>query len=179
MKSYDYATRKGVRELSWDDFYRLSTELAEQLAARGVEAVVGIARAGLFPATQVAIALRRELYPARITRRVNDIVTHRSPVWVMPVSPQVKGKVVAVVDEIADTGETLALVAQATRELGAREVVTATLACHTWSTPRPDVVGLVTDELVIFPWDRQVLIEGKWQPHPEIVEALSLQQPKP
>jgi hypothetical protein len=29
--------------------------------------------------------------------------------------------------------------------------------------------------LVLFPWDRQVLVEGSWVPHPEIEEALRLQ----
>ena len=35
--------------------------------------------------------------------------------------------------------------------------------------------ALVTDELVIFPWDQQALIDGQWQPHPEIVKALETQ----
>jgi hypothetical protein len=35
--------------------------------------------------------------------------------------------------------------------------------------------ALVTDELVIFLWDQQVLIDGQWQPHPEIVKALEAQ----
>ncbi len=32
--------------------------------------------------------------------------------------------------------------------------------------------ALVMDELVIFPCDQQMLINGQWQPHPEIVKAL-------
>jgi hypothetical protein len=32
--------------------------------------------------------------------------------------------------------------------------------------------ALVTGEPVIFPCDQQVLIDGQWQPHPEIVKAL-------
>jgi hypothetical protein len=36
-------------------------------------------------------------------------------------------------------------------------------------------VALVTDALVIFPWDKQVYVEGNWQPHPELEEALRLQ----
>jgi hypothetical protein len=35
--------------------------------------------------------------------------------------------------------------------------------------------ALVTNELVIFPWDQQVLIDGQWQPHPEIIKALEAQ----
>jgi hypoxanthine phosphoribosyltransferase len=175
MQSYDYAHRQGVKEISWDEFAALSARLAEELDQAGIEVVVGIARAGLFPATAVACSLRRELYPVRVTRRINDQVVHTSPVWKVPVSPEVKGKVVAVVDEIADTGETLALVADGVRANGAVRVVTACLASHTWANPAPDVSALITDALVIFPWDRRVLMAGRWQPHPEIVAALRAQ----
>jgi hypoxanthine phosphoribosyltransferase len=176
MYSYDYVHRRGVREISWEEFAALSARLAEELAEAGVEAIVGIARAGLFPATAVACSLRREMYPVRVTRRVNDEVVHQSPVWKVPVSPEVKGKVVAVVDEIADTGETLALVSDSVRENGAVRVVTACLVSHSWANPAPDVSALITDALVIFPWDQEVLVEGEWQPHPEIVAALKAQR---
>jgi len=176
LQSYDYAHRKGVEEISWERFAELAGRLAEKLAGEGVETVVGIARAGLFPATAVACALRRELYPIRITRRVNDQVTFERPVWRVDVSPEVAGKVVAVVDEITDSGETLALVAERVRERGAAQVVTASLISHSWAEPAPDIVALITDALVIFPWDKQVYLEGRWQPHPELEEALRLQE---
>ncbi|HBY06860.1 MAG TPA: hypothetical protein DEH22_03410, partial [Chloroflexi bacterium] len=68
MKSYDYAHRKGIKEISWERFGELSRVLTEQLANKKIDIVIGIARAGLFPATAVACALRRELYPVRVTR---------------------------------------------------------------------------------------------------------------
>lgn len=175
MKSYDYAHRQGVRSISWEDFACLAARLAEQLDQVGVEVIIGIARAGLIPATTVACNLRREMYPVRVTRRVNDEVRYASPVWKVPISPEIAGKVVAVVDEIADTGETLALVAESARAQGAARVVTATLVSHSWASPPPDFCALVSDELVIFPWDQQIYSEGRWQPHPEIVAALKAQ----
>lgn len=54
MRSYDYAHRRGVRPLSWQDFAEMTARLAEELGALRVEAIVGIARAGLFPATAAA-----------------------------------------------------------------------------------------------------------------------------
>lgn len=175
MQSYDYAHRQGVKVISWDEFAALAARLAEELDRVRTEIVVGIARAGLFPATAVACSLRRELYPVRVTRRINDEIVHKSPVWKVPVSPEVKGKVVAVVDEIADTGETLALVADNVRKNGAARVVTGCLANHTWTSPAPDVSALVTDAFIIFPWDQRVLMAGEWQQHPEIAAALRAQ----
>ena len=176
MKSYDYSQRKGVEEICWERFANLAAMLAERLANENIEVVVGIARAGLFPATAVACALRKELFPVRITRRLNDLVTYNKPVWKVDVSIEVEGKVVAVIDEIADTGETLRLVVQRAREQGAKRVITACLVSHSWANPAPDLAGLVTDALVIFPWDKQVYQDGNWQAHPELAGPLKLQQ---
>jgi hypoxanthine phosphoribosyltransferase len=176
MKSYDYSHRKGVEEISWESFARLSAILAENLANDKIEVVVGIARAGLFPATAVACALRKELFPVRVARRVDDRVTFQQPVWKVDVSKEVESKIVAVVDEIADTGETLRWAAQRVQEQGAQRVITACLVSHSWASPAPDHVALVTDALVMFPWAKQVYQEGKWQLHPELADALKLQQ---
>lgn len=177
VRSYDYATRRGVEEISWDGFAALARRLAELLAGEGVEAVVGLARAGLFPATAVACALRCELYPARLTRRVDDVVVCARPEWVVDVAAGVAGKVVAVVDEIADSGETLALAAERARAQGAARVVTAALVSHSWAAPAPDVAAQISDALVIFPWDREVYAGGAWGLHPEIAAALAQQEP--
>lgn len=174
-ESYDYARRSGVRWLSWQDFASMAALLAERLQAAGIDMVVGVARAGLFPGTAVACALRRDLSPVRLTRREQDVVTRAEPEWKVPVAAAVRGKAVAVVDEIADTGRTLALVAQASRQMGAASVVTAALVAHSWAEPQPDVVALVSDELVVFPWDRRVLEGGCWRLHPEIAAALAAQ----
>ena len=175
MKSYDYAHRSGVLALSWEDFAVLSTQLAEKLSAFPVEAIVGLARAGLFPATLLTCCLRLELYPARLTRRLNDQVVRETPVWITPISPQVVGKCVAVVDEMADSGQTLHMAAQAAGQLGATRVISVSLVAHSWANPMPEVYGLVSDALIIFPWDRRVWVDGQWQPHPEIQVALQQQ----
>lgn len=175
MQSYDYAHRSGVETITWERFVGLSRMLVEKLAPFNIEAVVGTARAGLFPATAVSLMLRRELYPARVSRRFNDEVKFHHPQWIVDVAADVKDRIVAVVDEIADTGETLAVVAERVKQRGAKQVVTASLIAHSWAEPMPEVVALVSDALVLFPWDEQVYIDGQWQPHPELIEALKHQ----
>ena len=178
MKSYDYAHREGIRPINWEEFEQLYRQISEKLAHEEVEAVVGIGRAGLFAATGVAGSLRCMLFPVSLSRRVNDEVVYEKPLWHVDVCPEVKDKVVAVVDEIADSGETLALVAERVKTLGAKRVLTACLVRHSWAQPVPDVVGLVSDALVIFPWDHSVYIDGQWQMHPETVGAIKLQDGK-
>jgi hypoxanthine phosphoribosyltransferase len=53
MKPYHYAHRFGVRFVSWDDFASLANRLAELLEPYQPQVILGVARAGLFPATAV------------------------------------------------------------------------------------------------------------------------------
>jgi uncharacterized protein len=179
MQSYDYAHRNGVVPISWEDFAAMTRTLSERLAAEKIELIVGIARAGLFPATAVSCALRRELFPVRLTRRENDRVVYAAPVWRTPVPKVVAGKAVALIDEIADTGETLRLAADELQRHGAQRVVTAALVAHSWASPPPQVVAMTSDALVLFPWDREVYSDGQWRPHPELEEALAAQVAAP
>ena len=175
MKSYDYAHRSGVKRITWDDFAVLSANLAERLAPFHPQVILGIARAGLFPATALACSLRCELFPIRLTRRRNDEVVYDQPVWKVRIPEEVSGKIVAVVDEISDTGQTLAMAADQARLLGAIQVITASLVSHSWADPSPQITALVSDEFIIFPWDQKALVGGKWIDHPEIVAGLKAQ----
>ena len=175
MKSYQYEHRSGVNRISWERFAELTRKIAEKLSEQNIDTVIGIARAGLFPATLIACTLRRELFPVRVTRRVNDQITYEQPIWKVDLSPEVHGKTVVIVDEIVDTGKTLTMVADRARELGAANVLTAALISHSWADPMPQFTALVTDELVVFPWDELVYENRRWQPHPELVDALKLQ----
>jgi hypoxanthine phosphoribosyltransferase len=179
MKSYDYQHRQGIEEISWERFAALSDQLVEALAPRNIDVVIGIARAGLFPATTVACALRRELTPVRVTRRVGDVVQYAHPIWRVDVPSTVRDQRVAVIDEIADTGETLALVAARALERGASLALTVSLVSHSWADPRPDLTALVSDALVVFPWDCRVHQDDGWRTHPEIEAALAAQKSSP
>ena len=175
VKPYDYRNRDGVHRMSWDEFGALSHHLAELIAPSQPDLVVGVARAGLLPAAAVAAALRLDLTPVRLSRREHDQVKHADPVWRLPLSEDVSGRRVVIVDEIVDTGRTLQLVAEAVREKGAAEIWTAALVQHSWAVPRADVVALVTDALLVFPWHAEVFSQGQWGPHPELAEAIEQQ----
>lgn len=179
MKSYDYAHRVGVRYISWNDFASLARKLTGLVEPVQPQVILGVARAGLFPATLVACSLRCEFFPIRLTRRVNDRVVSEQPVWKTPIPPEVAGKVVIVIDEIADTGKTLAMAADAATILGAVRVMTASLVSHSWADPSPQVTSLVSDEFIIFPWDEQVLDQGRWVTHPEIETGIKAQTRSP
>jgi hypothetical protein len=60
-------------------------------------------------------------------------------------------------------------------------VTTAALARHKHSY-EPDLSAITSDEAFVFPWDRDVLVEGQFRLHPEIARGLAaqgLQLPSP
>jgi hypoxanthine phosphoribosyltransferase len=176
MESYDYANRKGIREITWEEFGVLSAELAKSLSSFEPQVVIGIARAGLFPATAVACMLRLELIPVKLSRRENDQIIHSTPVWKVPIMDNIRNKTVAIIDEIADTGQTLSMVKEEVYSKGAQKVISASLISHSWANPAPEISVFVSDELIIFPWDRKVWLGEKWQIHPEIADAIHAQE---
>ena len=177
MLSYDYAKRTGVATITWDRFGELCRDLAVRAAAYAPDAVVGIARGGWLPATVLACMLRCELYPMRLSRREGDRLVHETPQILLPPPAQVAGRRVLLVDEIADTGVTLALGVRTLKRAGAADLRTAVLVCHSWASPRPDFVALDTDAFVINPWEREIVEGGVVMPHPEAAIALAAADP--
>lgn len=172
---YDYSTRTGIHPVSWNDFHGLTKALAVAVAPWNPEIILPVGRGGYYPGSLLAHILQVEVYPVRLTRRVNDQVIHDSPRWLMEPPPAVAGRRVLVVDEISSTGETIALVRDRSLALGAAEARTAVLYAHTWGVETSDYIGLISDELLINPWDREIYRDGAFRFHPEYADALEQQ----
>jgi hypoxanthine phosphoribosyltransferase len=81
--------------------------------------------------------------------------TKGEPVITQPVSVQVKGKKVLVVDDVTDTGKSLALVRDHMKEKGATDIKIATIYYKPWSILTPDWFEKKTRCWIIFPWERK------------------------
>ena len=68
---------------------------------------------------------------------------------------------------------TATMVKEKAEALGASRIKSAVLYAHTRGATVPDYIGLITDTLVLNPWDREIYNGGKFYFHPEYVEALS------
>lgn len=172
---YDYSTRTGVRPISWNDFHGLTKALAVAVSPWKPEIILPVGRGGYYPGSLLAHILQLEIYPVRLSRREQDIVVRESPQWIIAPPNSVNMHRVLVVDEICSTGETLSMVRDRTLSLGATEVRTAVLYAHVGGSGVPDYVGIITDELVLNPWDREIYVNGEFRYHPEYVEALAHQ----
>jgi uncharacterized protein len=178
-KSYEYSTRQGVLSISWEEFHGICKALALAASHFQPDLVLPVGRGGYYPGTLISHLLQVEPYPVRLTRRERDIPVYDTPQWIVEPPEIVRGRRVLVVDEICSSGETLSLVRQKVIELGAQAVCCAVLYAHTWGVDIPDTIGLVTNALVLNPWDREVLRGGEFVFHPEYVEALAKQGLEP
>jgi uncharacterized protein len=170
-----YQERKGVRPVSWEMFHGLCKGLAQAVAGYDPEIILAVARGGLYPGTLIAHLLRVDLFPIRLTRREADVVVRAQPQWSLRPPEAVKGKRVLAVDEISGSGETLSMVREACRELGVADFRSAVLSAHFRGVKVPDYIGLVTDELLLNPWDREIWQDGNFGVHPEYEQALKMQ----
>ncbi|MEZ4518534.1 MAG: phosphoribosyltransferase family protein [Chloroflexota bacterium] len=178
-ESYDYSRREDILPISWEDFHGLCKALALAVEPYAPEIILPVGRGGYYPGTLLAHLLRVEVYPVRLSRRVRDEVMHETPQWLQAPPAAVAGKRVLVVDEISSTGQTLQMVVEKAGEYGAAESRSAVLYAHSWSVDIPDYIGLISDALLLNPWDREVLVDGRFIVHPEYAEALTLQDQQP
>jgi hypoxanthine phosphoribosyltransferase len=172
---YSYAARKGIRPISWNDFFGICKGLALAAESFRPEIILGIIRGGLYPATLVSHFLRVDVWPIRVTRRQNDRVISETPQWIIRPPAEVAGKRVLIVDEICSEGHTLRMAKGETERLGAAAILTAVMYSHTWGQHVPDIIGLISDELILNPWDREIVEDGAFVLHPEYAHAFAQQ----
>lgn len=142
--------------LGWEQFGRASRDLATAVVESGfrVDIVVAVARGGLLLAGSIAYALGTkncgsinvEFY-IDIDERLPEPVLHPP----LLDAPALAGKNVLLVDDVSDSGRTLAMVVELLQGHGAT-VRTLTL----YSKPRtvlvPDYAWRDTDKWITFPW---------------------------
>lgn len=165
--------RDGIEHVTWERFETLVRRLAQRIESYEPQLLLGVVRGGLIPTTILSYVLRRELYPIRLVRRF-DLPTPQ-PSWLVRPPDKVRGRRVIIIDERADSGQTLAIAAEEVRQMGASHVRTAVLYAHTWTNPRPDYVCMTSDALILSPWDREVLVGGQFVTQPELAAALRKQ----
>jgi hypothetical protein len=145
------APKKAMRELGWAAFGEVARVFAGRIALRfRPTVVVGVAKGGIFVGGALAAVLGADFFPVRIEKRSRDAAP--LPADVAAELPDLSGKKVLVVDDVASTGATLARARALARKAGAREVRTAVLVARPRGA-RPDFAAFATDELVLFGWD--------------------------
>ncbi|QNE46357.1 phosphoribosyltransferase [Glaciihabitans sp. INWT7] len=142
--------------LGWDEFGEASRELAAQVHGSGFvpDMVVAIARGGLLLAGSVAYALDVKSCGAINVEFYTGVdLRLAEPVLLSPMldTPSVSGQKVLLVDDVSDSGRTLAMVLELLVKAGA-DVRSLCLYSKPQTVLEPDFVWRRTSKWIAFPW---------------------------
>lgn len=156
---------ESVREvLTWEGFGIAARELAKAVVDSGFEPdlIMSITRGGMLPAGTISYAMGiKNLHIINVEFYTGVDARLPMPVLLPPVPAAVdlSAKKVLVVDDVADTGETLRMV----RDFCAAHVAetrTAVLYEKSQSAVKCDYVWKRTDEWISFPWSSEPPLVG-------------------
>jgi len=142
--------------LGWHEFGEASRELAIQVQESGFvpDMVVAIARGGLLLAGSIAYALAVKSCGAINVEFYSGVeVRLDEPVLLSPMldTPSVSGQRVLLVDDVSDSGRTLAMVLALLVTAGA-DVRSLCLYSKPQTVLEPDFVWRRTSKWIAFPW---------------------------
>jgi hypoxanthine phosphoribosyltransferase len=139
---------------SWDFIYELCIQVADQVKRGGYkpDLLVAVSRGGWIPGRVLSDLLENpNIATIKVEYYVDIYKTHTKPKITQPLSIEVKGKKILLIDDIADSGKSLKLVKEHLAEQGAAEVKICTLYYKPWSILTPDFFVRRTDAWVCFP----------------------------
>ncbi len=143
---------------TWDQIYEMLLNMAEKVCEDCFrpDMLLGISRGGLPPARVMSDLLENpEIANVKVEFYVGVAETKKEPTITQPVSMPVKGKKVLILDDVADSGESLRLVKDHVMKQGAEAAKTATIYYKPWSVTVPDYYEKETRCWVVFPWERK------------------------
>ena len=148
---------------SWDEIYDMLLRLAEKIGRDRFtpDVILGICRGGWPPARVMSDLLENpELANVKVEFYIGISETKSKPVITQPVSTPMKKKRVLIMDDVADTGESLVLVKEDVKKQGAKEIKIATIYFKPWSKITPEYYEKETRCWVVFPWERKETVRS-------------------
>ncbi len=147
------------------DIFNLSIDLAKKILGSGkqYDCIVGISRGGLIPSRLLSDFLG--IKDIRIIRSVyytGPGETLDKPQISLDGLGDLNDKRVLIVDDVADTGDTLNSLKNLILERGVEDVAIATLYVKPWRKIHIDYFVRETDKWIVFPWEiKEVIIDLK------------------
>ncbi len=144
-------------QYDWDEVYELCRILAKKIRESNFkpDAIVAVARGGWIPARILAdLLFVKELYSVKAEHwGIVATPTGKAKIT-QPLTVDLSGKSVLVVDDVADTGETVEIVAKHVMERNAKEVRTAVIDFKHTSKFVPDYYAKEMENWawIVYPW---------------------------
>lgn len=165
--------------LSWLDVYNLTLQLSEKIVSSGFKpnVIVGIARGGWIPARILSDVLYMDtLQNIRIEYYTDVGAKGKEPRITQPLTGSMNDKTVLLVDEVADTGDTLQHAMNHIKNLGVTEVRSAVLHYKPTSVIIPDYYMVETKSWIVYPWENRASIISLIKAFREENSSLTLKQ---
>jgi len=142
--------------VAWSDLDDLVLSMAESLGGMAFDVMLAITRGGLVPAGMLAYRLRlRNILVAAVEYYDDEGLPGPHPTFLQfPADPLLRGQRVLIVDEVWDSGTTIAAVTDRVRQAGGIPT-TAVLhykPTHSAVEGEPDVYAVETDRWVVYPF---------------------------
>lgn len=156
MRGTIVASRFKYEVPTWNKIYDslLNQSQKIQKQTEKIDLILGISKGGLIPARILADFLQvSEIITIQVKFYIGIAQTHDEPIIIQPLTVNLSGKKILVVDDIADTGKSLKIVIEHLESLGITEIKTATLYLNNRSVIKPDFYEEITDKWVVFPWE--------------------------
>lgn len=154
---------------SWEEFGQHVLALAKNIIESGEEfdRLIALAKGGTVIARPLGdLCGIKELSSMQIEFYSGIAETNKTPVITQSLPVKIRGEKVLVVDDIADSGETLTVAEKYLSLHGTSEIKTATLITKPWTKFKPDYSYYETEAWVIFPWEAHETISilaGLWR----------------
>ena len=164
--------------VTWEEQYRLAKILADRIRSSGYrpDLVIAIGRGGYIPARILCdlLSLSR-LTSVKAEHWGTPAEKENRAVIRYPLCIPIEGAKVLIVDDVTDTGESMALVLEYVKALGPSEVRTAVLQHKEVSRFKPDYFAVICPvwRWIVYPWalhedlvgfSRKILGEGPLAP---------------
>jgi len=150
---------------NWNDISKLCKELAKKIKASGyrVDVIVAVARGGWVPARILADLLEiKELYSVK-TEHWGMVATITGEAKItQPLNVSLDDKNVLIVDDVADTGETIKIVREHVKNLMAKDIRIAVIDYKKTSKFIPDYYAAEMEgwKWIVYPWSLKEDIKG-------------------
>jgi hypoxanthine phosphoribosyltransferase len=168
---------------TWNQIYDMLLSIAQKIQSQNYtpDIIVGIARGGLIPTRILTDLLETpQLGFIQVEFYADIQQTLQKPILKQPLSTQVSSKKTLIVDDIADTGESIELAKIYLQQQGASQIKTATL----YKEPQ-SFYEKQTTSWVVFPWEPKETLrkitqkqQGKRTLNQEVAKLIKAGMPK-
>lgn len=150
---------------SWEAIFSRSLRLAEKIRKheKGTkfDLIVGVSRGGLVVTRLMSDFLSIEKVQIVRSEYYTDVgKTLQRPRITQRIETPIGGRNVLLVDDVADTGESLIEIRKYLAAKKPTKLILCTLYIKPWSKVKPDYYASKTDAWIVFPWERNEAIKS-------------------